>query len=92
MHEGDVVMVEGQIMHEPKVSALSARDHYYIAREVVNYTKSYIIKQNTTLSVLICIKLSQHPANAKASTVLLQSMSPQNSLIFSLKLILYLLI
>jgi len=25
-------MVEGRIMHEPKVSALSARDRYYIAR------------------------------------------------------------
>jgi len=24
VHEGDVVMVEGEIMHEPKVSALSA--------------------------------------------------------------------
>jgi len=32
MHEGDVVMVKGEIMHEPKASALSARDHYYIAR------------------------------------------------------------
>jgi len=32
VHEGNVVMVDGGIMHEPKVSALSARDHYYIAR------------------------------------------------------------
>jgi len=32
VHEGDVVTVEGEIMHEPKVSALSARDRYYIAR------------------------------------------------------------
>ena len=32
MHEGDVVTVEGEIMHEPKVSALSARDCYYTAR------------------------------------------------------------
>ena len=32
MHEGDVVTVEGEIMHEPKASALSARDRYYIAR------------------------------------------------------------
>jgi len=32
VHEGDVVMVEGEIMHEPKVSALSSRDRYYIAR------------------------------------------------------------
>ena len=30
MHEGDVVTVEGEIMHEPKASALSARDCYYI--------------------------------------------------------------
>ena len=32
VHEGDVVTVEGEIMHEPKASALAARDHYYIAR------------------------------------------------------------
>ena len=32
MHEGDVVTVEGEIMHKPKASPLSARDHYYIAR------------------------------------------------------------
>ena len=32
VHEGDVVTVEGKIMHEPKASALSARDRYYIAR------------------------------------------------------------
>ena len=32
MHEGGVVMVEGEIMHELKASALSARDRYYIAR------------------------------------------------------------
>jgi len=32
VHEGDVVTVEGEIMHEPKASALSARDRYYIAR------------------------------------------------------------
>jgi len=32
VHEGDVVMVKGEIMHEPKASALSARDRYYNAR------------------------------------------------------------
>ena len=32
VHEGDVVTVEGEIMHEPKASALSAQDRYYIAR------------------------------------------------------------
>jgi len=32
VHEGDVVMVEGEIMHDLKASALAARDHYYIAR------------------------------------------------------------
>jgi len=32
VHEGDVVTVEGEIMHEPKASVLSARDRYYIAR------------------------------------------------------------
>ena len=32
VHEGDVVTVEGEIMHELKVSALSAQDHYYIAQ------------------------------------------------------------
>jgi len=32
VREVDVIMVEGEIMHEPKASALSARDHYYIAR------------------------------------------------------------
>ena len=32
MHEGDVVTVEGEILHEPKASALSTRDRYYIAR------------------------------------------------------------
>jgi len=31
VHEGDVT-VEGEIMHKPKASALSARDRYYIAR------------------------------------------------------------
>jgi len=31
VHEGDVVTVEGEIMHEPKASVLSARDRYYIA-------------------------------------------------------------
>jgi len=30
--EGNVVTVEGEIMHEPKATALSARDRYYIAR------------------------------------------------------------
>ena len=30
VHEGDVVTVEGEIMHEPKVIALSASDCYYI--------------------------------------------------------------
>ena len=29
---GDVVMVKGEIMHEPKTSALATRDCYYIAR------------------------------------------------------------
>ena len=28
VHEGDVVTVEGEIMHEPKASALVARDRY----------------------------------------------------------------
>jgi len=32
VHEGGVVTVEGKIMHEPKASALSVRDRYYIAR------------------------------------------------------------
>ena len=32
MHEGDVVTVKGEIMHEPNARALSARDRYYIAR------------------------------------------------------------
>ena len=32
VHEGNVVTVEGRIMHELKVSALSAQDHYYIAQ------------------------------------------------------------
>jgi len=32
VHEGSVVTVEGGIMHEPKESALSTRDRYYIAR------------------------------------------------------------
>jgi len=32
VHEGDVVTVEGKIMHEPKVSALVVRDRYYIAQ------------------------------------------------------------
>ena len=32
VHEGDVVMVEGEVTHEPKASALSARDRYYIAQ------------------------------------------------------------
>ena len=32
VHEGDVVTVEGEIMHEPKVSALAAWDYYYIAQ------------------------------------------------------------
>jgi len=32
VHEGDVVTVEGKIMHELKVSALTARDCYYIAQ------------------------------------------------------------
>jgi len=32
VHEGDVVMVEGEIMHEPKASALATQDRYYIAR------------------------------------------------------------
>jgi len=32
VHEGNVVTVEGEIMHEPKASALSSRDRYYIAR------------------------------------------------------------
>ena len=32
MYDGDVVMVEGEIMHEPKASALSTQDHYYIGR------------------------------------------------------------
>jgi len=32
MHEGDVVMVEGETMHESKASALATRDRYYIAR------------------------------------------------------------
>jgi len=32
VYEGDVVTVEGEIIHELKASALSARDHYYIAR------------------------------------------------------------
>ena len=32
VHKGDVVTVKGEIMQEPKVSTLSARDRYYIAR------------------------------------------------------------
>jgi len=32
VHEGNVVMVEGGIMHEPKAGALSSLDCYYIAR------------------------------------------------------------
>jgi len=32
VHEGDVVMVKGKIMHGPNAGALSARDRYYIAR------------------------------------------------------------
>jgi len=32
VHKDDVVSVEGEIMHELKMSALSARDRYYIAR------------------------------------------------------------
>ena len=32
VHEGNVVMVEGGIMHELKASALSTRDRYYIDR------------------------------------------------------------
>jgi len=32
VHKGDAVTVEGEIMHEPKASALSARECYYIAR------------------------------------------------------------
>jgi len=32
MHEGNVVTVEGGIMHKPKASALSTQDRYYIAR------------------------------------------------------------
>jgi len=31
VHEGNVVTVDGGIMHEPKASALSTRDHYCIA-------------------------------------------------------------
>jgi len=31
VHEGDVLPVKGEIMHEPKVSALSVRERYYIA-------------------------------------------------------------
>jgi len=30
--EGDVVTVEGEIMHEPKASALATQDPYYITR------------------------------------------------------------
>ena len=32
VHEGGIVTVEGKIMHELKVSTLSAQDRYYIAR------------------------------------------------------------
>jgi len=32
VHEGNVVMVEGGIMHKLKVSALSTRGRYYIAQ------------------------------------------------------------
>ena len=32
MHEGNVVMAEGGIMHKLKASALSTRDRYYIAQ------------------------------------------------------------
>jgi len=32
VHKGDVVTVEGEIMHETKASALSTWDGYYIAR------------------------------------------------------------
>ena len=32
MREGNIVMVEGRIMHEPKASTLFARDRYYIAQ------------------------------------------------------------
>jgi len=32
VHEGNVVTIEGKIMHEPKASALSAQDRYYIAQ------------------------------------------------------------
>jgi len=32
VHEGNVVMVEGGILHEPKAGALSSLECYYIAR------------------------------------------------------------
>ena len=43
VHEGNVVMVEGEIMHELKASALSARDHYYIAQV---HSLSHIMHKN----------------------------------------------
>jgi len=38
VHEGDVVTVEGEIMHEPKASALSARDCYWYLNNLVLLT------------------------------------------------------
>ena len=43
VRKGNVVTVEGGIMHELKVSALSARDHYYIAQV---HSLSHIMHKN----------------------------------------------
>ena len=49
MHEGDVVTVEGEIMHKPKASALAAQDRYYIARVLLTYPKQLLVFEKCAL-------------------------------------------
>jgi len=58
MHEGNVVTVEGGIMHELKASALAARDHYYIARvhslqKGICYFDNYIFTRVATVDMAL---------------------------------------
>ena len=53
LHENDAIMLEVNVMHEPKASALHHREHYSIIR--VHHALKHMELEKSDLNILVLI-------------------------------------
>ena len=53
LHENDAIMLEVNVMHEPKVSALHHQEHYSIIQ--VHHTLKHMELEESDLNILVLI-------------------------------------